>query len=85
MLMDYIGAEEEKQGCYESFCCPGKVPDNFCHAPLTEAQRFHIDAVYNPEEKFRREPCPRRYLPCHYFDYICGSSTGGYALTVPDH
>lgn len=74
--MDYIGAMEEKAGSDHSFD-PQGWPDNVEQAPLTEDEQRPIQDAYDPQTKVRSRPRTRRYLPCHYFDYICGSSTGG--------
>lgn len=41
-----------------------------------EERKKRLDCGNNDERKFRALYRHRRYLPCHYFDYICGSSTG---------
>lgn len=90
-LVVYIGAEEEKEGIDHSFH-PQRWPENVYQAPLTTEEEGPINAAYDPEEKLRRLPRTRRYLPCHYFDHICGSSTGAliaimlgrFRMTVPD-
>ncbi len=75
MLFDYIGAEEEKDGVYHSFH-PEDWPDNVSQAPLTKEEKRPVQAAYDKEIILRSHPRTRRYLPCHYFDHICGSSTG---------
>lgn len=35
-----------------------------------------------PEVEIEKDPLTRNPLPCHYFDYIVGTSTGGYALSA---
>ena len=47
--------------------------------PLNEPLNVsHISA--NPRDNEGERPAPSgHFLPCHYFDFICGSSTGGYA------
>lgn len=74
-LVDYIGAEEEREGIHHSFH-PQKWPENVYQAPLTPEEEARINEAYDPEVKTRKLPRTRRYLPCHYFDHICGSSTG---------
>lgn len=78
--MDYIGNEEEKQDHDHSFR-PEGFPENVSQAPMTEEEKQHINEAYDQGQKFRRYPRTTRYLPCHYFDHICGSSTGGYPFS----
>ena len=89
--MDFIGLEEEKyrtgaaeekyrvkdrnEECYHSFQ-PQEWPENVYQAPLTKEEEEKRQEVHDPQLKVRELPRNRRYLPCHYFDYICGSSTG---------
>ena len=74
-LIEYIGGEEEECGSFHSFD-PQKWPENVYQVPLTEEEERPIKEAYDPEVKMRHLPRTRRYLPCHYFDHICGSSTG---------
>lgn len=73
--MDYIGTEEEKEGSYHSFD-PEPWPQNVRQATLTKEEERLIDEAYDDQARLRGLLRPRRYLPCHYFDHICGSSTG---------
>lgn len=90
-LIGYIGDEEEKGGIYHSFH-PQDWPENVYQAPLTEEEETATKAAYDSESKLRGLRRTRRYLPCHYFDHICGSSTGAliaimlgrFRMTVPD-
>ena len=75
LLFHYIGDAEEREGSYHSFD-PQVYPENVSLAPLTPEEERAIQAVYDPELRLRNNPRIRRYLPCHYFDHICGSSTG---------
>lgn len=74
-LMEYI-AEEEK-GCeddsYHSFH-PQGFPSNVSHI-MTEKESNELDH-YESHEQYRALASSKRYLPCHYFDYIGGTSTG---------
>ena len=77
-----VGAEEEKyrvkekkEECYHSFQ-PQDWPENVYQAPLTKEEENTREEVHDPQMKVRELPQNRRYLPCHYFDHICGSSTG---------
>jgi hypothetical protein len=66
---------------------PEEYPPNVSHVPPTgpessindqyEQYRDERDAHDASPENFRRWQPSRRYLPCHYFDYIAGTSTGG--------
>ena len=72
--MDFIGVEEEKCRHYHSFE-PQDWPENVYQTPLTKEEEDKMKEV-DLHMKVRELLRPRRYLPCHYFDYICGSSTG---------
>ena len=67
--------EEEKKEILHSFA-PLSRPDHVCQAPLTEDEDRKIKEARSATEKLHATPRTHRYLPCHYFDYICGSSTG---------
>lgn len=74
--MGYIAeVEEEDVTTYHSFS-PQSWPRDVSQIPLTNEERNRVDEAESPEERARALPCTRRYLPCHYFDSICGSSTG---------
>lgn len=57
---------------------PERWPENVTQVPPTEVQRNVADQgfTYDEEAQFHAMPAVQRYLPCHYFDCICGSSTG---------
>ena len=76
-LMEFIAEAEEKWDAkiYHSFY-PQKWPKDVSQIPLTDEQQSRSDELTSEEDKARLLPCARRYLPCHYFDNICGSSTG---------
>ena len=42
------------------------------------------DDVAGQAAGLRGIPRDERYLPCHYFDYIGGSSTEAYVYDLPD-
>jgi hypothetical protein len=69
-LMNSIGDEERKQGAqlsqtrFDSFF-PEDLPKYVSH--FRDEQSKHDDI---------KKLDSQRFLPCHYFDYICGSSTG---------
>ena len=70
-LMDYIAVEEMRalgdgKPAEHSFA-PEAFPNSVSHGP------------FNPEEDENDHSTwinSRKYLPCHYFDIIGGSSTG---------
>lgn len=54
---------------------PESYPPNVSHVPLSDEE--------NTERRRAGDKVSsRRYLPCHYFDYIGGSSTGASALQI---
>lgn len=67
-LMEAIGREERNQS-------PGQVRyDSFHPEPFPE-HVTHCERRREDEESSPRLDA-QRFLPCHYFDLICGSSTG---------
>lgn len=83
-LMAEIAHLEENADpeCHHSFC-PQEFPSELNELYKTSehyrrssqySQRRFDDA--SSEEKLDLLPRERRFLPCHYFDYMCGSSTG---------
>ena len=76
-LMENIAAkEEEDDETFHSFH-PQAWPRDVSIAPLTKEEKNRVSKTEDEEDKARALQCARRYLPCHYFDNICGSSTGG--------
>lgn len=76
--MEFIAEAEENDvnsNTYHSFY-PQSWPRDVSQVPFTEDEKTRIDDAKSDEEKARALPCTRRCLPCHYFDLICGSSTG---------
>lgn len=67
--------EEEKAAGNHSFW-PQPWPDNVSQVPPDRDLKKKLDEANNAEARRREYPAAQRYLPCHYFDYICGSSTG---------
>lgn len=76
-LMEYVALEEEKldEEALHSFY-PLNLPLNVSQLPLTDKEQRHTRDSTASEDPIRSIPRTRRYLPCHYFDQIGGSSTG---------
>lgn len=75
-LMIYIAQlEETSPEIYSSFY-PENFPPEVSHIPLSAEEENATEATTNNVARHRAMLETRRYLPCHYFDYICGSSTG---------
>ena len=77
MLMVDIGHEETKfeekeasKRAEHSFH-PGAFPDNVSPGPFSDEP---LTKEY--EHDYKTWKSSRKYLPCHYFDVVCGSSTG---------
>ncbi|KAK4944682.1 hypothetical protein LTR10_015852 [Elasticomyces elasticus] len=70
---------------------PQPFRQNACQV-LTPKEMRQRDAALTEEDKITVLEPVKRFLPCHYFDYIGGSSTGGLIammlgrlrMTVPD-
>ena len=74
VLMEYIAEEEEAHDAgptLHSFS-----PEPFDHQPGAWGAR-DVSVSLRGTIDSDRVPRVRRYLPCHYFDYIGGTSTGG--------
>lgn len=67
--------EHDGRKVHHSFW-PQPLPDNVSQVPMSKELRRKIDEANSPEAQQRAIPAAQRYLPCHYFDFICGSSTG---------
>ena len=67
-LMEFIADEESRFNEY------GEVLHSF-HPEEWPQGRSGID--YDDYDAFRRLTPEQRFLPCHYFDCICGIGTGG--------
>ena len=75
-LMEYVAQKEWELGIYHSFS-PEDWPENVSQIlHSAEEERKNIANATTPEEKCRALSKARQFLPCHYFDQICGSSTG---------
>ena len=56
---------------------PQPLPDNVSQLPSDRELNIPIETKkVQGHGRWRSISAARRYLPCHYFDYICGSSTG---------
>ncbi|KAG8531349.1 uncharacterized protein KY384_002978 [Bacidia gigantensis] len=91
-LMEHIAEiEEDSTQTWNSFS-PEKFPRNVSQIITDEERQNTNRNIYDDEEALRALPSSKRYLPCHYFDHICGSSTGAliaimlgrFRMTVPD-
>jgi hypothetical protein len=78
--MEYVAEKEseldENDEVHHSFS-PQEWPENVSQIPRTaEHELERIADASTPEGKCLAMSKVRRFLPCHYFDHICGSSTG---------
>ena len=76
--MEYIAEAElsyDANPMYHSFA-PQPYPENVSQVALTEDERVKLIAANGESAKCSALSTRRRYLPCHYFDYIGGSGTG---------
>lgn len=79
-LMEYIAVEEggleQDVEVLHSFH-PKDLPENVSQIPAHAVdERRDIREASDLDARCRAMSIARRFLPCHYFDYICGSSTG---------
>lgn len=74
-LMEYIAEVEGKDQVHHSFA-PQDYPENVSQGPFTDEELRKLDEADAAEARCCALNKTRRYLPCHYFDYICGTSTG---------
>ncbi|KAL8788947.1 MAG: hypothetical protein Q9195_007063 [Heterodermia aff. obscurata] len=79
-LMGYIATEEgrfdEDREVLHSFH-PQGLPDDVSQIPPDAIEeRRNINNASDADGRYRAMHRTRRFLPCHYFDFICGSSTG---------
>ena len=72
---DEISEEHDGKKVHHSFW-PQPWPENVSQVPPNRDVKKKIEESYNREARRRAIPPAQRYLPCHYFNYICGSSTG---------
>ena len=82
--MEHIAAIEKQRKVSEngdvevlhSFS-PQAWPDHVSQIPPTAVEEHkRIEDANGAEAKCKAMYEARRFLPCHYFDHICGSSTG---------
>lgn len=66
----------------DSSFSPENYPPNVSHVPLAKDEITKERAARDTISKNRSIKKSRRYLPCHYFDYIGGSSTGASVLWI---
>ena len=80
-LIEYIAtAEAEAADAHLHSFTPEHYPDVVSQVPLAGDAKTTYHAEYSYELKLKAIPRSQRYLPCHYFDFIGGTSTGGCAL-----
>lgn len=72
---EIIEADEEAAVEDHSFW-PQPFPDNVSQVPPSRDLKRKLAEANTAKARQREIPAAQRYLPCHYFDYICGSSTG---------
>ena len=88
-LVEHIAEYETTQyedAAQHSFA-PGDYPEHVSKvARRSDEPRAQKpdDVSYEPPATFHLLYTSRRYLLCHYFDYIGGSSTGGYVTFFQD-
>jgi hypothetical protein len=78
-LMGIIAEEEENLATDDSerhSFYPQDFPANVSHLDMNEEESQRLYHIQSHEE-YKAWDRERRYLPCHYFDYIGGTSTGG--------
>ena len=69
-LMEAIGDEERKQGAGEN------CSDSFEPVPFPKHVTQHVRESSDQRQEDDFSDDTEKFLPCHYFDIICGSSTG---------
>lgn len=74
--MGYIATEEGREEVLHSFQ-PLDLPDDVSQIPPDATEEWrNINNASDAVGRRRAMHKTRRFLPCHYFDFICGSSTG---------
>ena len=77
-LMEYVALVEldyDGKAMYHSFA-PQNYPENVSQVPFKEDEQEKWTDASGEDAKCCALLTTRRYLPCHYFDFIGGSSTG---------
>lgn len=74
-VKEEITEEQDGEKVHHSFW-PQPWPNNVSQVAPTRGQRRRMEDALTAGDRRRAIPRAQRYLPCHYFDYICGSSTG---------
>ncbi|KAF2688273.1 hypothetical protein K458DRAFT_293222 [Lentithecium fluviatile CBS 122367] len=82
-LMKAIADEERRQAPlgqeeFHSFW-PQQFPEDVTHGPFEREEREELRRTQEEKGKSKAHTAlrdARKFLPCHYFDIICGSSTG---------
>lgn len=67
--------EHDGKEVHHSFW-PQALPENVSQVPRSWELKRRMEKANDSEARRRAIPAAQRYLPCHYFDFICGSSTG---------
>lgn len=81
MLMDCIAKTEEGYSTYHSFF-PEDYAERVSQVHLTAEDARGVNKAKTKVDRLLALPRAQRYLPCHYFDYIAGSSTGAYVSSL---
>ena len=71
-----VGENEDEEVLHSFY--PQPWSENASQIPTSaEAERRNISiAGEDAIARFKAMDKARRFLPCHYFDHVCGSSTG---------
>jgi hypothetical protein len=77
LLMEQIKLYEETFSDGKGVVSP--APSSF--HPLDEPLNVSHLPPPSPRQHDEQRQTNGHYLPCHYFDYICGTSTGGYVYS----
>lgn len=73
----YAGAHSREQQAEHHSFWPHPFPENATQGPFSSDEEQQLKLVDGDQAaKCNALKDARKFLPCHYFDYICGSSTG---------
>ena len=61
---------------------PEPYPEDCSQEQFSREEQKAWNEAVGEDNKMRARHPTRRYLPCHYFDTICGSSTGS-SVSIP--